>query len=40
MQINPPSAFKEIVPLYKNQKVRLPKPGELPSSCAPPTRCR
>ena len=30
MQINPPFGFKEIVPLYKNQKVRLPQPGELP----------
>ncbi|OGA28419.1 MAG: hypothetical protein A3I01_05575 [Betaproteobacteria bacterium RIFCSPLOWO2_02_FULL_65_24] len=30
MQINPPFGFKEIVPLYKNQKVRLPKPGSLP----------
>jgi hypothetical protein len=30
MQINPPFGFKEIVPLYKNQKVRLPKPGMLP----------
>jgi hypothetical protein len=30
MQINPPFGFKEIVPLYKNQKIRLPKPGALP----------
>jgi hypothetical protein len=30
MQINPPFGFKEIVPLYKNQKVRLPAVGELP----------
>jgi hypothetical protein len=30
MQINPPFGFKEIVPLYKNQKVRLPAQGELP----------
>jgi hypothetical protein len=30
MQINPPFGFKEIVPLYKNQKVRLPEPGALP----------
>jgi hypothetical protein len=30
MQINPPFGFKEIVPLYKNQKVQLPEPGELP----------
>jgi hypothetical protein len=30
MQINPPFGFKEIVPLYKNQKVRLPSAGELP----------
>jgi hypothetical protein len=30
MQINPPFGFKEIVPLYKNQKVRLPAAGELP----------
>ena len=31
MNINPPFGFKEIVPLYKNQKVRLPQPGELPA---------
>jgi len=31
MQINPPFGFKEIVPLYKNQKVRLPEAGALPA---------
>ncbi len=30
MQINPPFGYSEIVPLYKNQKVRLPAPGALP----------
>ena len=30
MQINPPFGYKEVVPLYKNQKVRLLAPGELP----------
>ncbi|MGE0876242.1 MAG: SapC family protein [Burkholderiales bacterium] len=30
MQINPPFGYKDVVPLYKNQKVRLPAPGEIP----------
>ena len=30
MQINPPFGYKEVVPLYKNQKVRLLAPGEIP----------
>jgi SapC len=30
MQINPPFGYKEVVPLYKNRKVRLPAPGEIP----------
>jgi hypothetical protein len=33
MQINPPFGYKEIVPLYKNNKVRLPQPGSLPEFC-------
>src|SRR5579864_3791079 len=33
MQINPPFGYSEIVPLYKNQKVRLPAPGTLPEFC-------
>ena len=33
MQINPPFGYKEIVPLYKNNKVRLPAPGALPEFC-------
>ena len=33
MQINPPFGYSEIVPLYKNQKVRLPTPGALPEFC-------
>ncbi len=33
MQINPPFGYSEIVPLYKNQKVRLPAPGALPDFC-------
>ncbi len=33
MQINPPFGYSEIVPLYKNQKVRLPAPGALPEFC-------
>ncbi len=33
MQINPPFGYKEIVPLYKNNKVRLPAPGVLPEFC-------
>ena len=30
MQISPPFGYQEVVPLYKNQKVRLLKPGEAP----------
>ena len=30
MQINPPFGYKEVVPLYKNQRVRLLAPGEIP----------
>ena len=30
MEISPPFGYKEVVPLYKNQKVRLLKPGEVP----------
>ena len=30
MDISPPFGYKEVVPLLKNQKVRLPKPGEVP----------
>jgi hypothetical protein len=33
MQINPPFGYSEIVPLYKNQKVRLPAAGALPEFC-------
>jgi hypothetical protein len=33
MQINPPFGYSEIVPLYKNNKVRLPVPGALPEFC-------
>jgi hypothetical protein len=33
MQINPPFGYKEIVPLYKNSKVRLPAPGAVPDFC-------
>ena len=33
MQINPPFGYSEIVPLYKNQKVRLPAAGTLPEFC-------
>ena len=33
MQINPPFGYKEIVPLYKNNRVRLPAPGALPEFC-------
>lgn len=33
MQINPPFGYKEIVPLYKNNKVRLPEPGSVPEFC-------
>lgn len=31
MQINPPFGYKEIVPFYRNQKVRLPAAGALPA---------
>ena len=30
MQINPPFGYREVVPLYKNQKVRLLAAGEIP----------
>jgi len=30
MDISPPFGYTEVVPLYKNQKVRLLKPGEVP----------
>lgn len=30
MDIRPPFGYKDIAPLYKNQKVRLPQPGNLP----------
>ena len=30
MQINPPFGYQNIVPYYKNNRIRLPKPGELP----------
>ncbi len=33
MQINPPFGYKEIVPLYKNNKVRLPAAGAVPEFC-------
>jgi hypothetical protein len=33
MQINPPFGYKEIVPLYKNNKVKLPAPGSVPAFC-------
>jgi len=33
MQISPPFGYVEIVPLRKNQKVRLPAPGVLPEFC-------
>jgi hypothetical protein len=33
MQINPPFGYGEIVPLYRDQKVRLPAPGALPEFC-------
>ena len=33
MQINPPFGYKEIVPLYKNSRVRLPPAGSLPDFC-------
>jgi len=34
MQINPPFGYKEIVPLYKTNKVRLPEPGSVPAFCS------
>ncbi|MFH1043753.1 MAG: SapC family protein [Pseudomonadota bacterium] len=34
MQINPPFGYKNIVPLYKNNKVRLPAPGAVPEFCS------
>ena len=33
MQINPPFGYKEIVPLYKNNKVKLPAAGAVPEFC-------
>jgi len=33
MLINPPFGYKEIIPLYKNQKVKLPAPGSVPEFC-------
>ncbi len=33
MQINPPFGYGEIVPLHRDQKVRLPAPGALPEFC-------
>ncbi len=33
MQINPPFGYKEIVPLYKQNKVKLPVPGTVPGFC-------
>ena len=30
MQINPPFGYREVVPLYKNRRVRLPAAGEIP----------
>ena len=30
MQISPPFGYQEVVPFLKNQKVRLPAPGEVP----------
>lgn len=34
MQINPPFGYKEIVPLHKNSRVRLPDAGALPQFCS------
>ncbi len=31
MQFNPPFGYQSIAPLYKNNRVRLPAPGELPA---------
>ncbi len=33
MQINPPFGYKAIVPLHKNNKVKLPAPGVVPAFC-------
>lgn len=33
MQINPPFGYKEIVPLYKTNRVKLPAAGSLPEFC-------
>lgn len=33
MQITPPFGYKEIVPFYKNNRVRLPAPGVMPEFC-------
>jgi len=33
MQINPPFGYREVVPLHKDRKVRLPVPGEVPEFC-------
>jgi hypothetical protein len=33
MQINPPFGYTEIVPLYKNNKVKLPAAGAVPEFC-------
>src|SRR5262245_11235431 len=33
MQINPPFGYSEIVPLYKDRKLRLPAPGVVPEFC-------
>lgn len=30
MQISPPFGYQEVVPLHRNEKVRLPAPGEVP----------
>src|SRR6266849_115153 len=30
MQISPPFGYQDVVPFHKNQKVRLPAPGEVP----------
>jgi len=34
MLINPPFGYREIVPLYKNSRVRLPDAGTLPQFCS------
>jgi hypothetical protein len=33
MEITPPFGYREIVPLQKDRKVRLPAPGEIPEFC-------